>query len=488
MKLKYLSEEDRRDIRALRHISDVNEIADVLDQMLHRSFTVQALWEYRKWFDMLGEEQLQSHPALAVGVMQCRILRGDLAEARKFLESLPPDHPYLIFCKMVLPGLPKEELFELIRKSKEIGISPVPNMTLTAARPTVINGVWDMTPMASFLKGNKEEAIELLTDLFGTQAESIYEICMAEHLYWRDDCYNALLQTVSVIPFLKERQDMRLLFAALTLEIYVLVLNAQTPSAAPMMKNLRQQMHHAELDEYLPNIVALEAWMAMYDGDYVQVTKWLREDAPDEYGRFCMLDVFRYMVKIRAYIISEKYLSVTALAGRLLPLLEEGERYMDCCELLTLWAISDFSDGREPEAFERIEKALALAERYSYDRLLADEGVKVHELLVKYRKTCPKSGDGDYLKRIIKLSERTASLHPRYLRKQLPESPALTETELRVLRLLAECHTNAQIAEITGTSLDNIKKHCKNINAKLCVRSRHQAVQRATEYGILNPS
>lgn len=31
---------------------------------------------------------------------------------------------------------------------------------------------------------------------------------------------------------------------------------------------------------------------------------WFKNDAPDEYGDFNMLDLFRYMVKLRCYLIS----------------------------------------------------------------------------------------------------------------------------------------------------------------------------------------
>lgn len=280
---------------------------------------------------------------------------------------------------------------------------------------------------------------------------------------------------------------MRLLFAAMALEMYILVMSGQASSATSLMENLRLQMKHNGMEAYLPNIDALEAWMAMYDSDYAKVTKWMREAAPDEYSKFCILDTFRYIIKMRAYIIQGKYLSVTTLCNKLLPIKEAGGRHMDVCELHIIWAMSDYADGRKEEAMAHIGQALTISEQYRYDRLFANEGQRMYELLRYYQKNRVGRKGNPYLERLISLSEKTASIHPRYLKSQLPKQPALTDTEMRVLRLLADLRTNAEIAELTGMAEETAKKHCKHIFAKLEVKNRHQAVDKAVEYGLIEP-
>ena len=85
------------------------------------------------------------------------------------------------------------------------------------------------------------------------------------------------------------------------------------------------------------------------------------------------------------------------------------------------------------------------------------------------------------------MSEKTALLHPGYLKKQLPEQPALTEAEMKILWLLADYRTNGEIAELLEIAVDTVKQHCRHICKKLEVKNRHQAVQRAIELGILEP-
>lgn len=487
MKIRYLSIEDRQNLRILRHSTDTELKLQLLESIFRRPlYTLQALWEYRKWFLELTEEQLKDRPALIFGLMQIYKLQGDMEKARQIGERLTDDEPYHLLAKLHTPGIGYQTFFDLAKKYQEHGWR-IPGMVLTAGRPSIINGVWDMTPYGEGLEANKDGSMDALSVLFPEQAQIIAELSQAEALYWRDECYKALVILVSKIPFLKEKQDMRLLFAAMTLEIYILVMNGQAVSTAPLMENLRQQMRYAGLEAYLPNIDAMDAWAAMYDGDYVKVTRWLREAAPDEHSKFCTLDLFRYMVKMRAYIIHGKYLSVTTLCNRLLPLLEAGARYMDTCELHIIWAMSDFADGRKEEALDHIERAMELAEKYRYDRLLADEGQRMYELLKYYHKMRCGKDKHPYLERLIALSEKTASIHPRYLKSQLPKNPALTETEMRVLRLLADLRTNAEIAELTGMAEETAKKHCKHIFAKLEVKNRHQAVDRAIEFGLIEP-
>lgn len=484
MKIRYLPEQDRQAIRRLRNTSDSDEMAAILNSALHRSFTMQALWEYRKWFEQLEPKHFEKYPMLYIGYSHILVMGGKLQEARRLLDSAPSGEVLILFARLLLPGNSKEEWRDIVAQIKESGVTPGPNLAITVGRPSVLNGAWDMTPYSRLLETNRETVIKGLEAFYGEQAPLIYEVALAESLYYQDKCYDALVSVVALIPSLKAKQDMRLLFVALALEIFIMVTKNQLSSTASMMNNLREQMSSAGLEEYLPNIDAFDAWAAMYDGDYARVVKWMREGAPDEYGKFCMLDTFRYMVKMRAYIILGKYLSVTALAQRLMPLLEAGKRYMDCCELHLIWAMSDHADGRTKEALEHLKAALELSERYGYDRLIADEGKRVYELLKLYRNDNTKS---PYLAWITELTEITASQFPRYLKTQLPEKPEMTAKELRVLRLLAENYSNMQIAQELDIAFDTVKTHCRNIFGKLQVRNRSQAVQRAVEFGIIKP-
>ena len=69
-----------------------------------------------------------------------------------------------------------------------------------------------------------------------------------------------------------------------------------------------------------------------------------------------------------------------------------------------------------------------------------------------------------------------------------PESPeALTERETEVLRLLAQGHSNKQIARKLHNTEQTIKSHVSRILSKLGVQSRTQATLYAIRTGLVSP-
>lgn len=481
MKFEYLQPEDKRNLKILRHKKDQREIAEILDTLSYRAPTFQIVWEYRKYFYMLNDEIYEQYPNLKVGLANLKIMEGNLLEARKIIDSLEEDTIQRLYLEIVYPLTSYEKHIEIVKRMKELNLH-LPNMTITAGRPSVLSGVWDFTDLMDGLLKNDKDTLDIFHVLYDEKANEVIEVLQAEILYQRNDVYAALVKIVGLLPYLKDKKDMRLLFVVLTLQIYIMVLNDNATVSVPLIESLREHISSAGLEEYIPNIDALEAWSAMYDGDYARVVEWLKNDDPDEFGKFSMLNLFRYMVKIRAYIIQGKYLAITSLVTRLLPLLELSRRYMDLCELHLLWAIADHARGEESMAFAHLEDALNLAKEYRFDRLISDEGKRVYDLLLLYKK---KKGSDEYLERLIKLSKKIAMSHPGYLKLQLTDVPKLTETELYVLKLLEEGHSNMEIADITKTSVNNAKFHCKKIYSKLDVSSRHQAVKKAKELGIL---
>jgi len=62
--------------------------------------------------------------------------------------------------------------------------------------------------------------------------------------------------------------------------------------------------------------------------------------------------------------------------------------------------------------------------------------------------------------------------------------PELTEREREILALIAQHHTNLEIAEKLALSPKTVRNYCSNIFAKLQVADRAEAIIRAKESGI----
>lgn len=481
---QYLSAETVAMLLELRQAKSTEQRAALVEAALKRPITLQALWEYRPHIRALTDAQIASSPSLIIACAIIAILEGHPQNAQAILAALPADSPYAPYAKLIQPGVNWQVFIEQANMLAERFEGPVPDLSITAGRPFVFNGFQDFSPHWEQMKENEEQTRSVLRALYGDDSSHIFVLFQVESLYQRNQCFDALVQIVGLLPSLTSSQNLRLLFVALTLQTYIMVMNGQTRSTVPMMDALRRQMLATGMDEWLPNLDALDAFAAMYDGDYARISRWMNDDAPDEYADFCMLDLFRYMIKLRVYLIQRKHLAFFSLASKLAPLLEFGNRMMDSCELHTLWALSDHARGDKQSAFIHLRKALELAERYRYDRLIADEGEHILRLLISYQKEHKKT---DYLAKVISLAQKVAALYPHYLKEQLPEQPALTESELAVLRLIADGRSNQEIAELMQLSVNTIKAHCKHIAVKLQTSNRRQAVFRAIELGIIPP-
>jgi two-component system response regulator DevR len=67
-------------------------------------------------------------------------------------------------------------------------------------------------------------------------------------------------------------------------------------------------------------------------------------------------------------------------------------------------------------------------------------------------------------------------------------TPGLTPREIQVLQLLAEGHSNAELARILWVTEQTVKFHLSNIYRKLEVSNRTEASRWAQVHGLLSPS
>ena len=80
---------------------------------------------------------------------------------------------------------------------------------------------------------------------------------------------------------------------------------------------------------------------------------------------------------------------------------------------------------------------------------------------------------------------RIAELSRKHSRLQNVSRVRLTPREHEVLRLLALGCRNGEIAEQLGIALHTVKSHVHNLLDKLQARSRREAIERASAYGML---
>ena len=86
---------------------------------------------------------------------------------------------------------------------------------------------------------------------------------------------------------------------------------------------------------------------------------------------------------------------------------------------------------------------------------------------------------------LIEKESTTEIESEKFIAQQLAET-GISQREYEVLQLMAEGHTNQEIADQLFISLNTVKTHSSNLFAKLDVKRRTQAVQKAKELALLS--
>ncbi|MBV9230326.1 MAG: AAA family ATPase, partial [Chloroflexi bacterium] len=153
--------------------------------------------------------------------------------------------------------------------------------------------------------------------------------------------------------------------------------------------------------------------------------------------------------------------------------------------------------GDTRRARHALESVLSLAERGKYRRLLLDEGEVLLSLFADLYQRQQKRFTGEFQPHTLEyvyalLQDSGYSTVPHdwttwQQRGHRTKSTInhLSERELEVLKLIAEGHSNQQIAHTLVVAESTIKTHLNNIYGKLNVNSRLQALTKAHSSGLL---
>jgi LuxR family maltose regulon positive regulatory protein len=158
-------------------------------------------------------------------------------------------------------------------------------------------------------------------------------------------------------------------------------------------------------------------------------------------------------------------------------------------ELLVLRALTLHAENNVMGAVEALKRALTLAEPGGHIRTFVDEGAPMIELLLlgNARNDWGEPRLSKYVHKLLSNLGITTVDKPgtSELRLQSSIVEPLSDRELQVLQLVAAGASNKEIAQQLSITLSTVKAHLRNINSKLDVGSRTQAVARARSLRLL---
>lgn len=148
-----------------------------------------------------------------------------------------------------------------------------------------------------------------------------------------------------------------------------------------------------------------------------------------------------------------------------------------------------FLNGKTREALDIFFRALKIGSAVGLYQTFIDGGIYTGELLTLVRDLTPTSANG-----LRELLPYLDSLLIRWRARQLKENSTvdtvqtldgLTKRERRVLELMSNGLSNKEIALCLGIAPETVKSHVKHLFGKLAVRSRVEAVSRASRLGFI---
>lgn len=488
--------------RSRKEMLRIMKVADKKGQLLEtlleefgkHPFSMPALWDCREYIWSIKREDYIDNPVLIPHLAMLSTMAGRLEEAKKYVRILgetprhfkPQDLTcrdfYRINAELVMPYTDDFMFLRIAFGLIRAGAVPVKSLTLSACRPSIINGFRDFTRFGPYLERYKDMIVEMTEKLYGSGGKGVYEIALAEWYYQNNNCFQALVLVTGTIPLMEQQEDMRCLFVALALQMRILLVNGQTKTAKPLGEKIREKIHETGWEELTSSLNAMECLAACYDGRQDKVEEWLEETAPDENKGIFTMDMYAYLVKVRCYLQMGKYMVAHVLVKQLITLLTPGNRYRDLCECYMLSAIICLKAKDKKHLVEELEKSLALARKYGYIRLLADEGSCMVQMLIVYQQ---ERGADEFTAQLMALASEVGRYFPNYLKSPAEYFEPLTATEKTVLQLMAQGFSNDEIADRLGKKTGTVKFHSNNIFRKLQVQNRQQAVNRGREIHLL---
>jgi LuxR family maltose regulon positive regulatory protein len=245
---------------------------------------------------------------------------------------------------------------------------------------------------------------------------------------------------------------------------------------------LEANIHNPLLLREIQNAQALTAMRA---NEVTSLDWWISIVSSDDQHPLPVQKEREAFTLARLYIAQGKTKQALAIVADWKIDAAQNGRLRSQVEALILEALAGHAGPDLSKALPPLVQALALGEAKDFRRLFLDEGGRMAALLRAALPALPKRSLSLYATTLLHLfpaetSARLTAAGP------LTQIEALSQQELRVLRLLVTGLSNLEIARELVVSPNTIKTQVKSIYRKLEVNSRDEAREVARELKLLN--
>lgn len=480
---------------------DENErIKNILIRSARRHPGIAALYDLRKYYLRLSEEEIQES---AVLMATESLLYAILLDTQKseywyqklatYAESVEEDEKReaiikLFYLDIALPHRGSVNLIDLLKKSFTLvqrDRLQFPELSVTNNQPSAMNGGKD------FCEWSKKDEIiaasvgTVVSALLGDFGKGIVPIGLAESFYEKGkDSYTVINQISKAMMAIEGGGKTELMFVAVGLQVRLALMSGDIESAIQLLDGFEERAIKLGANNLYGNISALRCRIALRENNLEFIHRWMIQ-APDENVEFCTLERYRYMTKVRCYLHLGRNAQALLLLGRMKEFAEISKRtyiHMECNILLAI-TLYRFGDNWQEPMLE----ALREAESYHFVRLFSEEGAALISLLKEIKKEylSEKNADQKWFQKVLVETEQVANRYPGYLSNGMVCRADFSEEGIKVLRLQASGETINEIAEHMGISPRTVKYHAAENYKKLGAKGKADALQKARGMKLL---
>jgi LuxR family maltose regulon positive regulatory protein len=217
------------------------------------------------------------------------------------------------------------------------------------------------------------------------------------------------------------------------------------------------------------------------------LTQWIEERGISTKDKLSCRVEPEHIVLARFLISQDRPEEADRFLKRLIKNAKADHRVISVLMLRLVRVKALYAQAKIGETVQELKKALALGEKAEFIHVFTMEGKMIARLIARvleeHKRTKVDQDTAystEYIKKILAAFEEDKSQQ-----KMVGIDESLSEREIEVLKLIATGLTNQEIADRLFISLNTVRTHTKNINSKLNVHSRTQAIARAKKLGLI---
>lgn len=476
-------------LRMYEACRDTERIAGLLISNARKNPASGHYYELREYYLTLPEERIRESVELMAGMSMLQSMLLDIEESERWYEELKQlegtlrgsakkaAKGQLIYLDIALPHRGSSALIDIMKNTGTLLMNrniSLPEFSVTSNLPSQMNGGKDFCEWSRKDKELAKSIGKIVEFILGKYGKGLVNLALAESFLEKgEDSYEIANLTNKGMMQAQAGGKIEQCFVAAGILAWLHIINDHAEDAREILFNFQKKAEKEGATKLLSNLTALQIRIGLYQGKTAEAMEWM-ETVPQEEIEFSTMERFRYLTKVRIYLLMGKNEKAISLLQRIQYYAEIMHRTYISMEAGLLLAITQYRMG-DSKWEETFQKTLTEAESYHFVRLISREGAAVNRML---KETAWKGKNAKYYKTVLNETEKLALAYPGYL-KQATEEAAFSENAIKILKLQAEGLSTAEIAEELGLKVENVKYHNKQNFKKLGVNSKTAAVTEA---------